>query len=61
MDFHAAQVEVLNEFAPLKPVKTKKLQLKADVPGVFIYHCGAKAMSEDKGGVKSLDCGSCWT
>ncbi len=46
MDFHAAQVDVLDEFAPVKPGKTKKFKYKAEVPGVFIYHCGAEAMSE---------------
>ncbi|MDT8403429.1 multicopper oxidase domain-containing protein [Sulfuriflexus sp.] len=46
MDFHAAQVDVLNEFAPVKPGKTRKFQFRADVPGVFIYHCGSEAMSE---------------
>lgn len=46
MDFHAAQVDVLDEFAPVKPGKTKTFQFEAKVPGVFIYHCGADAMSE---------------
>ncbi len=46
MDFHAAQVDVLDEFAPIKPGKTKKFKFKAKVPGVFIYHCGSEAMSE---------------
>lgn len=46
MDFHAARVDVLNEFGAVKPGKTKKFQFKADYPGIFIYHCGAEAMSE---------------
>lgn len=46
MDFHAARVDVLDEFGAVKPGKTKKFQFKADYPGIFIYHCGAEAMSE---------------
>lgn len=46
MDFHAARVDVLNEFAPVKPGKTKKFKFSADYPGVYIYHCGSEAMSE---------------
>ncbi len=46
MDFHAAQADVLDEFAPVKPGKTKKFKFVAKVPGVFIYHCGSDAMSE---------------
>ena len=46
MDCHAAQVDVLDEFAPVKPGNTKKFQFEAKVPGVFIYHCGSAAMSE---------------
>ncbi len=46
MDFHAAQVDVLSEFSPVKPGKSKNFAFSADYPGVFIYHCGAEAMSE---------------
>jgi len=46
MDFHAARVDVLDEFGAVKPGKSKKFQFKADYPGIFIYHCGAEAMSE---------------
>ncbi len=46
MDFHAARVDVLDEFAPVKPGATKEFTFTADYPGVFIYHCGADAMSE---------------
>ncbi len=46
MDFHAARVDVLDEFAAVKPGKSKNFQFSADYPGVFIYHCGAEAMSE---------------
>src|SRR5690606_7276840 len=40
MDFHAARVDVLDEFEAVKPGDTKKFTFKADYPGVFIYHCG---------------------
>ncbi len=46
MDFHAARVNVLSEFAPIKPGKTKKFKFKATKPGIFFYHCGAAPMQE---------------
>ncbi|CAH1386534.1 multicopper oxidase domain-containing protein [Candidatus Nitrotoga sp. M5] len=44
MDFHAAQVDVLNEFASIKPGQKKHFKFEAKVPGVFMYHCGASSM-----------------
>ena len=44
IDFHAAQVDVLNEFAPIKPGEKKHFTFVAKVPGVFMYHCGASPM-----------------
>lgn len=44
MDFHAAQVDVLKEFAPVKPGETKHFVFQAKVPGLFMYHCGASPM-----------------
>ncbi|MFQ5329893.1 MAG: multicopper oxidase domain-containing protein [Thermodesulfobacteriota bacterium] len=44
MDFHAAEVDVLDEFAPVKPGQTKHFTFKAKRSGVFIYHCGANPM-----------------
>ena len=44
MDFHAAQVNVLDEFAPVKPGESKHFKFEAKVPGVFMYHCGASPM-----------------
>lgn len=44
MDFHAAQVNVLDEFAEVKPGQTKHFKFEAKVPGVFMYHCGAGPM-----------------
>tara|TARA_R110001599_G_scaffold69294_1_gene195020 strand:+ start:23 stop:964 length:942 start_codon:yes stop_codon:yes gene_type:complete len=46
MDFHAAQVDVLDEFAETKPGDAKSYEFRADYPGVFVYHCGAEAMAE---------------
>lgn len=46
MDFHAAVVDVLDEFASVKPGETKKFSFKANHPGVFIYHCGSDSMAE---------------
>ncbi|MDP1679338.1 MAG: multicopper oxidase domain-containing protein [Candidatus Nitrotoga sp.] len=44
MDFHAAQVDVLNEFSEIKPGQSKHFKFEAKVPGVFMYHCGASPM-----------------
>jgi len=46
MDFHAAQVDVLDEFSSVKPGSSKDFTFEANYPGVFIYHCGSSAMSE---------------
>lgn len=44
MDFHVAQVDVLNEFGEIKPGQSKHFKFEAKVPGVFMYHCGASPM-----------------
>jgi nitrite reductase (NO-forming) len=44
MDFHAAEVDVLKEFAPVKPGETKTFKFVAKRPGVYLYHCGASPM-----------------
>lgn len=46
MDFHAARVDVLDEFAEVKPGDSKSYEFRADYPGVFFYHCGADSMAE---------------
>lgn len=46
MDFHAAEVDVLDEFAPVKPGETKHFSFKADRAGVWMYHCGAPTMAQ---------------
>jgi nitrite reductase (NO-forming) len=44
MDFHAAQADVLGEFAQIKPGEKKHFKFEARSPGVFMYHCGASPM-----------------
>lgn len=46
MDFHAAIVDVLDEFSEIKPGERKQFKFEARHPGVFIYHCGASSMAE---------------
>jgi nitrite reductase (NO-forming) len=46
MDFHAAEVHVLEEFAPVKPGQTKNFTFKANRAGVWMYHCGASVMAQ---------------
>ncbi len=46
MDFHAAIVDVLDEFSEIKPGDSKKFQFEARYPGAFVYHCGASSMAE---------------
>lgn len=44
MDFHAARVDVLNEFASVTPGQNKTFTFEATFPGVFFYHCGSDPM-----------------
>jgi nitrite reductase (NO-forming) len=44
IDLHAARVNVLGEFAEVKPGETKTFTFPATYPGVFFYHCGAMPM-----------------
>ncbi len=44
IDFHAARVNVIDEFGPIKPGETKTFTFTADYPGAFFYHCGADPM-----------------
>lgn len=44
IDFHAAEVDVLNEFAAVKPGHSKHFTFKAKRVGVYMYHCGANPM-----------------
>jgi len=49
MDFHAAQADVLGEFAQIKPGESKHFKFEAKTPGVFMYHCGASPMVQHIG------------
>lgn len=44
VDFHAARVDVVKDFEPVKPGETKKFTFTATYPGTFFYHCGADPM-----------------
>ncbi len=46
IDFHAAEVDVLGEFAPVKPGESKHFKFEAKRPGVWMYHCGASVMAQ---------------
>lgn len=46
MDFHAAEVDVLNEFAGIKPGESKHFTFEAKRVGLFMYHCGASVMAQ---------------
>lgn len=46
IDFHAAVVDVLDEFASVNPGESKSFTFEANHPGVFIYHCGSDSMAE---------------
>ncbi len=46
IDFHAAEVDVLDEFAPVKPGQTKHFKFEAKRAGVYMYHCGAATMAQ---------------
>ena len=49
MDFHAARLDVLDEFEAIKPGESKEFTFKAEYPGVFVYHCGSDSMAEHIG------------
>lgn len=44
IDFHAARVDLLNEFETIKPGETKNFTFTATFPGTFYYHCGSDPM-----------------
>jgi nitrite reductase (NO-forming) len=44
IDFHAARVSVVKEFAPVKAGETRRFTFTATFPGVFFYHCGGDPM-----------------
>lgn len=44
IDFHAAQLDVVKDFASVKPGETKNFTFVANYPGAFFYHCGSDPM-----------------
>lgn len=46
MDFHAAQLDVVKDFASVAPGEQKSYSFKANYPGVFFYHCGSDPMMQ---------------
>jgi len=44
LDLHAAQVDMLNEFASVSPGHRKHFRFTPRYPGVFLYHCGSMPM-----------------
>ena len=44
IDFHAAQLDVVKDFGPVKPGESKHFIFTANYPGIFYYHCGADPM-----------------
>jgi len=44
IDFHAAQADMFNEFAAVKPGHVKRYTFVTRHPGVFMYHCDASPM-----------------
>lgn len=46
IDIHAAQVDVVKDFAPVKPGESRTYTFKAKYPGIFFYHCGADPMDQ---------------
>jgi len=46
MDFHAAEVNVLDEFGAVKPGESKHFTFEAKRAGLYMYHCGASTMAQ---------------
>jgi nitrite reductase (NO-forming) len=46
MDFHAAQVDVIKDFASVQPGKSGSYTFTANYPGLFLYHCGSDPMMQ---------------
>lgn len=46
IDFHAAEVDVLDEFAPVKPGESKHFTFVPKRAGAYMYHCGAPTMAQ---------------
>ena len=44
MDFHAAEIDFLNNYRAINPGETISYTYVAKKPGIFFYHCGAPPM-----------------
>ncbi|MDX8405050.1 MAG: multicopper oxidase domain-containing protein [Mariprofundus sp.] len=44
IDFHAAQVDLLNEFGSVRPGHSKHFRFTPRYAGVFMYHCGSNPL-----------------
>lgn len=44
IDFHASQLDVVENFGQIKPGETKQFTFTAQYPGIFFYHCGSDPM-----------------
>ena len=44
MDFHAAEIDFLENYRAINPGETISFAYKARKPGIFFYHCGAPPM-----------------
>jgi len=46
IDFHAAEVDMLNEFGSVRPGHSKHFTFKPRFPGVYMYHCASNPMAQ---------------
>jgi len=46
VDFHAAEVDMLNEFASARPGHNRHVQFTVNHAGVFMYHCASNPLAE---------------
>jgi len=44
IDFHAAEVDMLNEFGSVRPGHSKHFTFKPRFAGVYMYHCGSNPL-----------------
>jgi len=46
IDFHAAEVDMLNEFGSVRPGHSKHFSFKPRFAGVYMYHCGSNPLTQ---------------
>jgi len=46
IDFHAAEVDMLNEFGSVRPGHNRHFVFKAGRAGVYMYHCASNPLAE---------------